>query len=111
MNKYEQLREYIIQRVKEISQAPGGTNSITNFAKESELRLILKYMNSLDIEVDQDRKFYEQVQSENNSLSDSADDEWDRINGAFLYTGIPNFDRAAFDKIQKELKVKSNIVK
>ena len=111
MNKYEQLREYIVQRVEEISQAPGGTNSITNVAKESELRLVLKYMNCLDIEVDQDRKFYEQVQSENNSLSEAADSKWDRINGSFLYTGIPTFDRAAFNKIQREIRVKSNMVK
>lgn len=111
MNKYEQLREYVTQRIKEISQAPGGTNSITNFAKESELRLLLKHMNCLDIEINQERKFYEQVQLENNSLSDSADAEWDRVKGSFLYTGIPNFDRVAFDKIQRELKVKSKIFK
>lgn len=107
MNKFEELRTHINQRVRELSQAPGGTNSITNFAKESELIKILQYMRKLDVDADLDRKFTEQVKMENESLSEAAAAEWGKEHDGFLYTGIPDFDKSAFNKILEATKIKS----
>lgn len=107
MNKWEILKDYVTSRKKDLDRAPGGTTSITNFAKEVELRLILQEMLRIEVESDQDRKFQEQVRMENESLSDAADDEWNRTGNGFYYSGVPDFDRKAYSKILEATKTKS----
>jgi hypothetical protein len=101
VNKWNELRDYINDTIKTLSQAPGGTNSITNLAKENQLTRVLQEMKRLDFEYDQDRKFEEQVKAENESLSEAADD-------GFYFTDVPDFDRKAWQKIlaATESKVK-----
>ena len=102
--KWNALKDFINSKIAELNQTSDNTNSITDLAKESELVSILQEMRRLDVEFNQDRKFEEQVKSENDSLSESADVEWERTDRGFYFSDVPIFDRAAWKNILKQSK-------
>lgn len=103
MNKYDQLRLHIQDRIKQIQGMQINTNIY--FAKETELCSIIKLMDQLDNQEKIDNTeldIVRNIKSVNESLSEAAELEWQKEKETFYYHGIPDFDKRAFEEILRE---------